>query len=437
MLVKKLVVTSIVLMTLGVVIIRPRSILGQFGAMGEAIPVARVMRGDLDLKVYTMGVLAATRTAMLVAPPIGGGALQIVRLTRTGAHVKAGEVVIEFDPSEQEFNLEQSRSDLMQAEQEIAKAKADAAVQAAQDQVALLKAKFDVRQAELDVSRNELVSAIDAKKNLLKLDEAKRALAQLQQDMKSHAASSDATLAVNEEKQNKAQLAMQQAQRNIENMQVRAPISGLVQIEQNRDAAGGFFFTGMTLPDYRQGDQVQPGRFVAQILDTDQMEIQAKINEGDRANLNPGQPVRIDVDALPGETFTGKVKSVAGMASSNMWGGDTTSRFDAAFQFDKPDPRLRPGLTAHLVILGKALRNVLYVPRQAVFEKNGDLIVYLKSGARFNPQQVKVEYQTESRVVIEGLKQGAEVALVDPEGKARQQQKNTEPLSPAAGGGRL
>src|SRR4051812_39994776 len=67
-----------------------------------------------------------------------------------------GDLVMEFDPSEQRYKLEQNRSELLQAEQEIAKAKADAAVVAAQDKVALLKARFDVRRAELDVQKNEL-----------------------------------------------------------------------------------------------------------------------------------------------------------------------------------------------------------------------------------------------------------------------------------------
>ncbi len=99
---------------------------------------------------------------MLTAPPIGGGSLQITHLLHTGAPVKKGELVMEFDPSEQHFKLDQNRSELLQAEQEITKAKADAAVVAAQDKVALLKARFDVRRAELDVQKNELVSTIDA-----------------------------------------------------------------------------------------------------------------------------------------------------------------------------------------------------------------------------------------------------------------------------------
>src|SRR5882724_933851 len=129
------------------------------------VPVARVKRGDLDPRIYATGELKASHTSVLSAPQIGGGSLQITHLLRTGTPVKKGDIVIEFDPSEQQFKLAQSRSELDQADQEIIKAKADTSVQAATDKVALLKARFDVRRAELEVEKNELASIIDAKKN--------------------------------------------------------------------------------------------------------------------------------------------------------------------------------------------------------------------------------------------------------------------------------
>ena len=162
-----------------------------------------------------------------------------MKLAKTGSHVEANDVLIEFDPSDQEHILEQNRYELQQAEQEIAKGKADSIVQAAQDKVALLKARYEVRRAELEVSRNELVSAIDAKKNLLTLEETKRRLEQLEEDIKSHAASNQASEKVLQEKRNKALLMMQQAQKNIENMRVTTPIAGLVAVKENRDAMGG------------------------------------------------------------------------------------------------------------------------------------------------------------------------------------------------------
>ena len=73
---------------------------------------------------------------------VAGGALQIVHLAKTGTLVKQGDVVVEFDPSEQEYNLEQSKSQLEEAEQQIKKMKADQAVRVAQEQVTLLKAQY-------------------------------------------------------------------------------------------------------------------------------------------------------------------------------------------------------------------------------------------------------------------------------------------------------
>src|SRR5580704_211884 len=190
------------------------------------IPVGQVKRGDMELKVVVTGELRANHTITLTAPPVGGGALQITRLLHTGVRVKKGDIVIEFDPSEQHYNLEQNRSEWLQAEQEVTKAKADAAVLAAQDKVALLKARFDVRRAELEVQKNELVSAIDGKENQLKLEQSKRVLAELEQDSESHTASGQATIYLAQEKRNKAKLAMDQAQQNIGKMHVPTTMDG-------------------------------------------------------------------------------------------------------------------------------------------------------------------------------------------------------------------
>src|ERR1700756_3486572 len=92
------------------------------------IPTSRVKRGDLEMTVRATGELRATHMEAMTAPPIGGGSLEITHLLHTGTIVKKGDLVMQFDPSEQHFKLEQNRSELLQAEQEITKAKADAAV---------------------------------------------------------------------------------------------------------------------------------------------------------------------------------------------------------------------------------------------------------------------------------------------------------------------
>src|SRR5579863_1917742 len=343
---------------------------------GSDVPTTLVKRGDLDMKVYATGELRASHSEMLTAPPIGGGALQLTHLVHTGAAVKKGELVMEFDPTEQLFKLDQNRSELLQAEQEIAKAKADAAVVSAQDKVALLKAGFDVRRAELDVQKNELVSSIDAKKNDLALEQAKRVLAELEQDVKSRSVSNQATISLAEEKRNKAKLAMDQAQGNIDKMRVTSPMDGLVSLEKNEGAAGGFFFAGMSLPEYREGDQVEPGRSVGQVIDPKDMEMVAKVGELERNNIKEGQAVDVRLDALPGNTFHGTVKTVGGANSRRFWEDDTSTKFEVTITLATTDTRMRPGLTAHILINGDPRKNVLYVPRQALFLKENQRLVY-------------------------------------------------------------
>jgi HlyD family secretion protein len=335
--------------------------------------------------------------------------------------------VIEFNPSGQQFKLEQSRSDLEQAEQEIVKAQADSAVLAAKDKVALLKAHYDVRRAELDVQKNELLSRIDAEKNELALDQANRALAELEADVKSHAQSGQADVFLAQEKYNKAKLGMDAAQQNMEKMVVTAPMDGMVSIRINTDAAGGIIFTGMTLPDYRAGDQVQPGSSIAQVVDPMEMNLVAHMGETSRSNLRTGQAVEVRFYAMPDKVFRGTVNSMAGMASQGFFFESTASgNFDVTVTIPNLDPRLRPGLTADLRFVGETQKDVLFVPRIAVFVKEGKHVVYVRSGNGYNQEEVKVVHENESSSAITGIAQGAMVALRDP----------TAPVkTPAAGAG--
>ena len=382
-------------------------------AVSDDVPTGRVKKGNLDLKVYATGELRANHSTMLTAPPIGGGNLKITSLLHTGTAVKKGDVVVEFDPSEQRYKLEQNRSELLQAEQEIIKAQADASVQTAKDKVALLKARFDVRRAELDVQKNELVSAIDARKNELALEQAKRALEQLQQDINSHTASGQASISLAQEKRNKARLAMDQAQQNIEKMRVPSPMDGVVSLEKNTGSTF-FFFGGMTLPEYREGDQAEPGSGIAQVIDTTEMELVAKVGELDRSNISVGQPVDVELDALPAHIFHGTVKTVGGMSTRQFWDDNTGGKFDVAIQIAGADSRLHPGFTAHVTIVGGQQKDVLYVPRQALFLKDGKRVVYARNGTGFEPREVKIRSENESRAAVEGLNVGMEVALADP-----------------------
>jgi len=403
-------------------------------ASGNLTPTARVVRGPLKLTVHAIGELRAGRTMMLITPSVGG-MLRIIHMVPTGTAVKTGDLVMEFDPADQQYQLEQATTDLAEAEQVIVKMKADVAVQAAQDQVALLNARFDVRRAELDLLGNEFTSAIQAEKNGLSLEEAKRRLAQLEEDVKSRAQTSRASLAVAEERRDRARMNQQRAEQTIAGLVLKAPLDGVVMVKENRDASGGMFFFGMVLPEYREGDSVWSGRPVADVIESGRMEVRAKVNENDRSNLVEGQLADVSVDALPGRTFKARVGAVSGLANRGSV-SETASinrQFDVTFTFETPDPAFKAGSSARVIIAGREIPDAFHVPRQSVFERNGKNFVFVKTDGRFERRDVKVEHRTESRLAISGLDDGAEVALVDPTAVSKTTPASAAPAMPSGG----
>lgn len=403
--IRRAVIAVAVVLVAGLAVMR-----GLSASAPKVVPTAHVQRGRVQVTVYTVGDLRAARSMQLAVPPMGGQ-LQIVRLADTGDVVKAGDAVIEFDAAEQEFNLEQARYDLELAEQDIVKADAEAAVQAGDDQVALLHARYDVRRAELDVQSNELVSAIKAQQNELTLEEARQRLAQAEADVQTHAATTQASAAGLREKRNKAQLSVQVAERNIESLHVRAPFDGVVTLRTNFMAFGGIGFPGM-MPDYRVGDAAFAGQPIADVVDSSHIEVTAKLPEQDRANVAPGQPVEVSVDALPGARLAGTVRTVSGVASRGIFDAGTR-QFDIAFDV-RGNPAVRPGVSAAIAIAGQAYDNVLYVPRTSVFEVGGRPTVYVRNATGFDAREIRVRAWTDSVAIVENIDQTAEVALVNP-----------------------
>jgi multidrug efflux pump subunit AcrA (membrane-fusion protein) len=300
-----------------------------------------------------------------------------------------------------------------------------------------MTARFDVRRAELDAQGNEFISPIDAQKNVLSLEEARRRLAQLEDDVKSRSVTSQASLQVVEEKRKKAELAMQRAQQQIDSLVLKATVDGVVSVKENPDASGGFFFYGMVLPEFREGDSVWPGRPVADIIESGRMELRAKIDESDRSNLVEGQLADVFIDTLPGQTFKAKVGSLAALASRGDFfeaAASISRLFDVTFEFEKLDPRLKAGASARVFIKGKPIENALHVPRQAVFEKNGKHHVFVKVGDDFEQREVKVVQRTESRIAVDGLSEGLEIAMIDPTAAAKPSAPPSASPMPAAGG---
>ena len=297
----------------------------------QQVPTAKVLKGDVVIRAYSRGELRAVRSATLYAPNLFG-TVQVTRLAPLGALGHEKDLIVEFDDSERRASLEETQLEVDQIDEQIKKAQADLSIRDNQDKVDLLKARYSVRRAELEVQRNELLAEIDAKRNLLNLEEAKRRLKQLESDIKSRQEQALAEIAVLRETRNKSMIDVQREKARIAQTKLLSPMTGLVAIRQNRGQ--GFFFPGMQLPDIREGDTLQPGMPVADVLDLSEFEIVARVGELDRANLHEGQDVSIQLDAVPDKRFRGKVKTMSGSASANIFSGDPGKKFDVVFSID-------------------------------------------------------------------------------------------------------
>lgn len=395
-------------------------------------PTARVTRGSLTLDVHLTGEVRARRSVPMVAPR-AGASLYLVRLVDTGTAVRAGDVVMEFDPSEQAHALEQSQSELEEAEQEIIKLEADTAVKQAEDDLALVTAQFDVRRAELEaVADLNLFSANEVKRRALALEEAGQRLAELEGALSSRAATNRAALAVLAERRTQARLASQRAEQVIDSLVVRAPLDGVVVVRENRDGVQ-IFFSGMTLPEYRVGDTTRSGRIVAEVVESSQLQVVARVGENESPNLSQGQSATVAVDGLADSPLPATIEAVGGTVSSDAFFGASgpTREFDVFLQLDDVDPRVRPGMSVHAVA-GRELPDVLKLPRQAVFDREGNTVVYVDESGVFRETPVTVIGSSEGVVAIEGIAEGVDVALLDPTVDAPASRSGQSgPLSPA------
>jgi len=401
--------------------------LAAFGETDEApaklgVPTTLVRKGEVTFSVSAPGELQGSNSRMLTAPMAGGVDLILTSLPKPGAIVKAGETVIEFDTTELSFNLREAEADLAEAEEHLRQSHAESRAKEEEANYLLLKARSDLKLAELDIRRNETLAAIVAKQNELALDAARERLRQLTADLESRQAKLSAGIAIQEAAVAKAKVKAATARKTIASMTLKTEIDGYVSLQQNQSS--GMFMWGMQLPIFQVGDTVRPGMAVAQILDLESWEIKARLAELDRGHLAIGQEASIRIVASPDRVFHGRVTNI-GNTSGPPW----ERRFECKLSIEDPAPELRPGMSARIEIVTAQLADVLWLPSQALFDRDAQKFVYRLRDGAFAPVDIQLVRSGESEAVITGLNENDIVALADPT-----QQAEAETMSTGAAG---
>jgi hypothetical protein len=380
------------------------------------LPTTKVKQGRVTLTVAARGELQGGNSEMLTAPMIGSDSMAITSLREPGELVAPGDVVVQFDTTEQEFRLKEAEADLAEAEQQVVKAESDSKATEEESRFAMLSAQAEVKLAEIEVRRNPLIASIAARQNDIALEAAVNRQRQTAQDYTNKKTTSAAGIAIQKAQENKARVMADIARKNIENMTLKAKTGGYVNVQQNSNQ--NMIYWGMQLPPFQLGDTARAGMAVAQIPDLNSWEVSANVGELDRGHLTIGQQVSIKVVALAGKEFPGKVKNIGG-TSGPPW----DRRFEARIGLDHAAPELRPGMTSNMIITVDTLDHVLWIPSQALFESDGRTFVYTLGPSGFVPHDVTLVRRSESQAVVTGIKEGETVAMSNPD----QQLKTSAP----------
>jgi len=121
------------------------------------------------------------------------------------------------------------------------------------------------------------------------------------------------------------------------------------------------------------GTMNNPASVIMTVADLGMMQVEAEVDESDIVDVHPGQPAKITVDAIPDTTFKGHVVMVGNSGRQNNPGAsasDEVVNFEVKVQFDRPDVRLKPGMTADVEVETQTHAEVLAVPIQALVARS-------------------------------------------------------------------
>ncbi len=393
-----------------------------FDQTGEAsVPTSTVRRADVAIEVSTRGELQGGGARPLMAPRAGVAELPITFLRDTGELVQKDDVVASFDPAGQQYDLGEAEADLEEARQQQSKAEADAFVALEQARLDVATTEADVRISELDQLGNADLGSVQKRKNEIALEQARNRHEQARVDLAQREAAKNTGIDLQRAAVKEAQAKVDRARDTIAGLTLRAPASGYVQRAENTNGLSVLFY-GMQVPTFQPGDVARPGQIVAQIPDMSAWEVSTQIPEADRAFLAVGQRAIVRPKAMPGQEFEGHISLLGGSAGS-AW----NRTFNCRIALDQSDKALRPGFSVDVVIRVETLKKVLWVPSQAVFQREGRFFVYQEAPEGFVTHPVTIVRRTESQAVVTGIEDGVTIALAEP-GQRKQKGQSSNAL---------
>jgi len=291
---------------------------------------AKVEQGDIRQVIEATGTINPV-TLVQVGSQVSGMISKLY--VDFNSKVTQGEVIAEIDPKLFQGAVLQAQADLQNAQAMLVAAKANLA----KDEATLTQNKLDYERAANLVPEGVMSQQ--------QLDQARATY-----DAISAQVGSDRAAIQQAEAQVAQKTAsLKVAQTNLDYTIIRAPINGTV-VNRSIDI-------GQTVAASLQA----PTLFTI-ALDLTKMQVYAKTDEGDVGQIRPGHSADFQVDAFPKEVFHGVVRQVRMNATTVQ----NVVTYDTIVDFDNPDLKLFPGMTAYVSIPVAAATGVTKIPNAAL-----------------------------------------------------------------------
>ena len=351
------------------------------------LPSAVAGRGEFVISLKANGTVDAKRAYTVSSPRIRG--LQITWLAPEGSMAKEGDPIIRFDATQQMADLKDNQSTLKINQSSLERSQKEYEIQ--EKQLLLEKQRA---QRKYDEMKHEAPAL--AEEARLELE-----LASLNFQAKLDQITSDIDKAKQEVARAQDKVAL--AQKELEQMSILAPIPGMVVYLE--------IWKGGSMSKVQEGDSPWPGQGLVNLPDLSEMIVKAAVSEVDAAAVDSGQLVNITLDAFPGVTYKGVVTKKGTLARKK----DRNSMinvFDVEVLFLEQDENLKPGMSASSRIIVEQIPDVVSVPLESVFEKDGKTVVYVNGDKK---REVTVGRRNDMIIeIVDGLAGGEKVCLVDP-----------------------
>ncbi|MGE3769383.1 MAG: efflux RND transporter periplasmic adaptor subunit [Bdellovibrionales bacterium] len=170
---------------------------------------------------------------------------------------------------------------------------------------------------------------------------------------------------------------------------VRAPFDGIAGLRQ-----------------VSLGDYVNTGQNLVNLEQIDPMKLNFSVPEVFLADLKAGMPVEVQVDAYPGEAFSGVIYAVDPKIDM------VTRTIAARARIDNPDGKLRPGLFARVSLPMTGGRTMIVVPETALVPEGSKMYAWRIVDNKAQRIEVKMGQRNAGMVeVVDGLQDGDTVIV--------------------------